>query len=338
MSKINKHIIIVRSNIPKLSSMGLLSADMILATLRQRYSHVSLLHVDSFSDLKYLVQKRPDLVLLGVKYVPVHDNSSKKDKKVWLADFLNDNGINFIGSPGSAVEASFNKHQAKQLVAAAGLPTAKFFLAKPGDFLHGDELPLPFPIFVKPPCEGGGRGIGADSVVHSYKEFNAKVCFIFDEFGTPALVEEYLSGREFSVALLASDNLSIIAMPLELITDQNINGDRLLSGDVKASDNEKAIAVDEPDLKQRLIDKAVQIFNILGARDYARIDIRMDYQGKLHFLEANLIPGIADHNFTSYFNRACRLNCDMGYEAVIHGLVDIGLTRQEFIPRQTLRA
>jgi D-alanine-D-alanine ligase len=327
--KILKHIQIVRSGTPALSSMGSKSAIMIQELLARHYSRVEISLVSNRSELDELVTKQPDLVILGVKQIPTNQG------KIWISAHLESHGINHLGSRTAAIELDYDKPASKQVVRAAGILTADSFLALPEQFTT-INMPLRYPLFVKPPNGGGGKGIDADSVVRSYAQFSQKVQQIADNYGSPSLVETYLPGREFSVALLEnSETDDLTAMPVELIAEANAQGDRMLSESVKAADTEAVIAVVEEGLRSRINRLAKSAFLALGARDYGRIDIRLDGQGVPYFLEANLIPGLAKNDFVSYFIAACEINQNMRYETIILNLVHLSMNRySETISRE----
>jgi D-alanine-D-alanine ligase len=141
-------------------------------------------------------------------------------------------------------------------------------------------------------------------------------------------VESYLPGREFSVALLEyMDSDKLLAMPVELITEPNAQGDSILGQTVKSEDTEHVVAVTDLALRGQLSKFAKSVFRALGARDYGRIDIRLDAHGQPQFLEANLIPGLAKHDFVSYFTAACEINQAMSYDVMILELVALCLDR-----------
>jgi len=327
MVKINKHIEIVRSLAPGLSSMGHKSAIMMKRVLEQQYEQVGISLVSDLSDLKRLATKQPDLVFLGVKRVPVN-SIRPTGARVWTAAYLDQQGIAYTGSNATAIALDFSKPAAKRLIKASGLNTADYFAARHGEYNAGSVLPLNYPLFVKPPNTGGGKGIGADSVVRDFAAFEQKVERIHRDFGTSALVETYLPGREFSVALLETlDSDELIAMPIELITEQNDQGDRILGQTIKAADTEHAITVPDGPTKQAVVNLAIKAYRALGARDYGRIDIRLDEHGTPHFLEANLIPGLAQHDFTSYFTTAAWLNQALDHQSMILHITELGLSR-----------
>ncbi len=236
--------------------------------------------------------------------------------------------MNYTGSPAAAIALDFNKPLAKQVVKAAGLKTAAYFTASDGEYRSASDLPLGFPLFIKPQDTGGGKGIGADSVVRDFGAYAQKVTSLTTVFRSDALVETYLPGREFSVAILETiDSEELIAMPIELLTQQNTCGDRILSQKVKAADTEHVVAVTDETVRSAVVELATRAFRALGGRDYGRIDIRLDQYGTAHFLEANLIPGLAHHDFTSYFTAACWINLRVDYETMLLRLVELALSR-----------
>src|SRR6185503_701270 len=102
--------------------------------------------------------------------------------------------------------------------------------------------PLVFPLFIKPTDLGGGEGIDSSSVVHNFDELKLRVQSIAADLHSDSLVEEYLPGREFSVAILKSQHSTEFSvMPIELIAPADNRGQRILSREVKAADTEKFV-------------------------------------------------------------------------------------------------
>jgi D-alanine-D-alanine ligase len=335
--KINKHIEIVRATKGGHSSMGKRSCEMIQAVLARHYRHVGITITNDASDLGLLIAKQPDLVFLGARSV-LSDSDNSSAGRVWLGDYLDEAGINYTSSTTDALAIDIRKPMANQVVKAAGLDTPEYFSTYTGEYASAQELPLAFPLFIKPPNGGGSTGIGADSVVRDFAGFEQKVASIAELYKADALVEAYLTGREFSVAILQTlGGDEPLAMPIELMTERNSNGDRILGKDVKSADTERVVAVTDVKIKQAVADLALNVFRALGARDYGRIDIRMDQHGVPYFLEANLLPGLSGHDsIGGYFTRACRMNQDMNYESMILHIVELALERsQQLTPSVT---
>src|SRR4051812_28085789 len=110
MKKINKHIVIVRSNKTWLSSMSQESCNAIVSVLSKHYTQVGVTVVNTVADLDALIISAPDLVFLGMKFVPTNPELGLHDpNKIWLAGFLDQQGIAYTGSGQAAHELEFNK-------------------------------------------------------------------------------------------------------------------------------------------------------------------------------------------------------------------------------------
>ncbi len=317
--KIDKNIQITYSTNSTHLAMSSKTRELILDALSKRFTRVGQVMINCESDLNKLLIDKPDLVFLGMKDKAL---PSTRNTNIYLSDFLNENNILCVGSSKKARKLSSNKYLAKELVRDAGILTADFFLAHPGQFTSAQDLPLEFPLFIKPPSRSKGSGIDSKSVARDFTQYVAKIEQIYNKYQSKSLVEKYLSGREFSVAILERpNNKQPLTMPIELIAKPNIRGDRLLGLVEKTEDKEKVVLVNDPPTAQKLKDTAIKVFKILGARDYARIDFRMDDNGQIFFLEANTLPGLG----YGYFYRACQLNYSLDYDSIIIKLVEQGL-------------
>lgn len=300
------------------------SQETIRAVLSKKYSKVGITIVDDMSGLEKLVAKKPDFVVLGMKLVLLDATKSYDDSpKMWLSAFLEKHGIAYTGSATDALNLEFDKPVAKQKVMDAALESSAYFISsiKQPVFAHS----LEFPLFVKPTNRGDSKGVDEMSVVYSQTELEAKIISIHNECTSDALVEEYLSGREFSVAVIrqAGSN-ELLAMPIEISSPADAKGHKFLSEAVKYADAEQVLAVDDAELKSKLNGLAIGVFEALGSRDYGRIDMRLDGMGVPSFIEANLMPGLSNHG---YLSRCFAINEDIAYEDMILSIVELGLQR-----------
>jgi len=328
MIKIDKHIEIVSSTVLGLSSMSSRSRDAVYTLLCKYYTEVNISIVNNLADLNALVELGPDLVFLGMSFIPVDPKLGTKDSnRIWISEYLDEHGVNYTGSSEAPHKLERSKALAKYCAMEAGLKTSPYFIAKQNKAIDIDSISLKFPMFVKPLDRGGGLGIDCDSVVRSSDELTAKINSISINYHADSIVEEYLSGREFSVAILKkehSEEYSI--MPIELISEPNENGECLLAGKVKSANTEQAVAIQDDLIKSKVTILAFKVFKALGARDYGRIDIRMDKNGVPNFLEANLIPSLIE-GYGS-FPKACVINNDMDYKRMILQIVRLGLNHE----------
>lgn len=289
--------------------------------LGENHSVVRFNLVASKSDLQEISERRPDLVILCVKYI--FDDLS--GEIIWLSDFFERNDIWHSGSDHKTLDFDSNKSVAKTFLRNNGVTTADFFLARPDQYGADCQLPLTFPLFVKPLDAANGNGIDDSSIVHDFPSLDAKIRSVVHDFGRAALVERVLTGREFTVAILGKGaHEPPNVMPVEIIAQPNQHGDRILGARAKADNQEVLQAVDGV-LRSQVAEFALRTFIALGARDFGRIDIKMDSHGIPHFLEANLVPGLTRDS--SYFPEACRIDADLSYGDVIREMFDRSVHR-----------
>lgn len=338
MIKISKHIEIVRSSTKGLSSMSQVSCDAIFDVLSKYFAEVGVTVINNEADISELVASQPDLVFLGMEFVPSDPLLGLTDpNKIWLSDVFDDLGIAYTGSSRAAHELGRYKPLAKQRVLDTNLKTSTFCVIEQKQPLRRRDITLHFPLFVKPTNRGGGLGIDSNSIVHNFEQLLTKVRSINTTLSADALIEEYLPGREFSVAILREKSSEeYLVMPIELVAPSDKSGSRLLSGRVKSANSELVLGVSDPVLRAKITTLALNVFNALGARDYGRIDIRLDVAGAPHFLEANLIPSLIS-GYGS-FPKACILNFGLEYEPMIMQIVNPGLTRSKVDTKATLES
>jgi D-alanine-D-alanine ligase len=324
MPKQQLRIEVIRSNMKGLSAMSIESATMVVETLRRRYTDVIITNIDTESDLSALIARKPDLAFLGIYYV---HSDSELQPKIWLSDMLEKNGIHYTGSSKFSHRLGLNKHLAKQRIIESGLQTSPFQIIRLENEEIINEGTLSFPLFVKPTNKGGGQGIDEFSVVRTVEELRAKVASVHNVHSTDALVEEFLVGREFSIAVIGNHHSdTLTAMPIELVASKDNNGDQMLSKTVKSSNSEAVLEVTDAGERSRLKVFAINAFRALGAQDYGRIDVRFDKFGVPHFLEANLIPSLID-GYGS-FPKAYELNLGLNYETMLMQIVQLAVDRE----------
>lgn len=333
--KSQQTIAIVGSTNPRLNAMARDSQLTIRNTLRKKYINVYIHIVNDFASLESLVAKKPDLVILGVKLILTQpEQGYEASPKVWLSDYLTQHGIAHTGSSTTALKIEFDKQDAKQCVIDAGLASPKYFTVRIGESFARHNLN--FPLFVKPSNRGDSKGVDEQSVVHTDAQLKHKLHNIHYDYESDALVEEYLSGREFSVAVIGTSGQGFLtAMPIEISTEPDSNGNRYLSETVKEADSETVSVVADQRLKASLQKLAIGVFGALGSRDYGRIDMRLDAQGNPSFIEANLMPGLSTHG---YMARCLSMNVGTTYDNMIYEIVSLGLERITIIQPLTIPA
>jgi len=199
-------------------------------------------------------------------------------------------GFRYTGSERRTLSNCLNKPRAKEILMAHGLPTAAFQVFTPWTI----NLQIPYPLFVKPASEDASIGITLASVVHDERALRRQVRYIWDKYRQPALVEEFIDGREFNVTILGNDTPRVL--PLSEINFRRIHDPfaRIVSFRAKWVSTSPEYIGTPPtcparvsdSLKARIEDVARRAYQAMGLRDYGRVDIRLR-NGVPYVLEVN---------------------------------------------------
>ena len=195
--------------------------------------------------------------------------------------------IPYVFSGPVIMGLSLNKHLAKLVVAAAGVPVSPGFLVT--DIKDLENLKLEYPLFVKPVSEGTGKGITEKSLVSSVSDLKQMIEWILKEFNQPALVEEYLPGREFTVGVVGHGDQTVAIGGMEVITAENLP----YSVHVKENYHDycKYLPLSD-DIAEECRAVAVKAWKALDAVDGGRVDVKADKHGRICFIEANPLAGL----------------------------------------------
>lgn len=206
-------------------------------------------------------------------------------------------GFAFTGNDSRTLALCLNKFKTKAVLKSCGLPTAPSRLAMSPD----QKIDLSFPLIVKPNSEDASLGIHSESVVHDKEGLERQIRRVFELYEEPALVEQFIEGREFNVAVY--ENSEPQALPVSEIDYTNMPDDqpKICSYEAKWFEDDILwqktppvcpAKIDE-DLQKKVQGTAIAAFQTVGCRDYARVDFRMDQKGKLMILEVNPNPDIS---------------------------------------------
>ncbi|MFT3709279.1 MAG: ATP-grasp domain-containing protein [Archangium sp.] len=202
--------------------------------------------------------------------------------------------IPYTGSDPATLSLALDKALAKKVVRAAGIETPVFQLMTTGR----ERLEKQFtrwPLMVKPVAEGSSKGVISKSVCHNEAELREVVKEMVERYQQPALVEEYIGGREFTVGLLGERRPEVLP-PMEIVFTDKTDKTPIYKFEDKLEENDRiryeVPAKLEPGQLDRLRAAARGAFMSLGCRDVARIDFRMDEAGRIYFIECNPLPGL----------------------------------------------
>ncbi len=245
------------------------------------------------------------------------------------AAFLELLGLPYTGNSPLPLSVCNNKALTKRLLSSCGIPTPPFRLFST---VRNGRVGLRYPLIVKPACEDGSAGITEESVVDDAIALRRRVGHVLETYRQEALVEEYVGGREFNVAVLGNGTREDPYRPLppaELVY-RNRKW-RVCSFESKWDERHPAyaeIAAVSPAripaaLRDRLCRLAVRCADVFQLCGYARIDFRMGPRGKLYILEVNPNPDISSN---AGLARAAR-SAGLSYENLIGEILRLGLSR-----------
>lgn len=246
-----------------------------------------------------------------------------------LAAYLDLLGKPYTGAGPHALYLAQDKALAKKIFAFHGIRTPFFATSYRGKLDHSHDIA--FPLIVKPTSEDGSIGIDNGSVVGSVKELMERIHYIHEEFDSPALIEEYIEGREIYAAVLGNENPEVLPM-VELDLSRLPEGTPKIAGkEVKWEKDTEAYRVTksapaedlDEETAKRLSDTALSVYQALKLRDYGRIDMRLTPAGEVYVIEANPNPWLSSG---AEFHMAAR-KAGRNYSQLISEIVDLARAR-----------
>lgn len=209
--------------------------------------------------------------------------------------------IPYTGSGPLSLAVALDKPSTKRLLNLHGLPTPAFQVVSRADEPISPELApggeLPVPLFAKPSREGTGMGVSGSSILRSMDELRRQLAWLLDAYQQPVLLERFVPGRELTVGLVGTAGSGLTVLPA-----LEVNGDAYDPGEAGIYTNRVKVelvhsfhytcpAELEPALEAELGRLATEVFRVLGCRDVARVDFRVDGE-QPWILEVNPLPGL----------------------------------------------
>ena len=242
--------------------------------------------------------------------------------------------IPFVGADALSLGVTLDKVMAKKCFIADGIPTPRYFKAGIEDNLL--ELnTIGFPLFVKTLHEGTSKGITQASRVENFQQLKEQVDHIHRNYKQPALVEEFIKGTEFTVAVIGNNPPKPMPVVQYAIAGQTCLGNEFYSYHHVAQKLVEHIcpaSMDEQ-LALRLQDLAVRVYKSVDCRDFGRVDFRVDQAGNPYVLEINPLPNLNPDDVFVLFGRAVK----MSYSQIINKIMDEALMRLGFIQEEAYK-
>jgi D-alanine-D-alanine ligase len=287
---------------------------------------VMAIHDEILTVMHWLQEIRPDVVFNLCE--SVYGNTCWEMNIPALLDLFR---IPYTGSSPLTLGLCQDKGKVKDILQSQGILTPRYKIFDRG---VGPVKGNIFPIIVKPLHEDGSLGISKESVVFDNEALSRQIQYVIEKYHQPALVEEFIDGRELNAGLLESDGKVGVLPISEIDYSEFPEGVPQICGyeakwmaDSIEYQKSKPIcpAPLEWVVKKRVEHIAVKAFKLFGCRDYARVDIRIDRNGKIYVLEVNPNPDISPE---SGMTRAIKVQ-GMTYEDFIGALLERALQRKD---------
>ncbi|MBN1188764.1 MAG: ATP-grasp domain-containing protein [Dehalococcoidales bacterium] len=202
--------------------------------------------------------------------------------------------IPYSGSDPQCLAVCLDKHLTKKIVSMEGISTPRWSVIASGRTESIDWEALPYPAFVKPVWEGSSKGIRLNSLVKEPQEMKRLVTALLSRYRQPVLVEEFIAGDEVTVGITGNSPPEILGIMRVVPRKKDVNF--VYSLEVKR-DYENLVDYECPagldnGILIKIRENSLKIFEVLGCRDFGRVDFRLGTDGVPYFLEINPLAGL----------------------------------------------
>ncbi len=248
-------------------------------------------------------------------------------------------GVPYSGSDPFTLALCLDKARTKEVLRARGVPTADWWLVRSHEELRSLILRHPrVPLFAKPVHEGSSKGITERNVITSPDALEPVVSELLERYAQPVLVEAYLSGAEFTCGVLGNGTsaqvlpivgMNFSALPTGALPIYGYEAKWLWDTHDAPLDIFECPADLSPALRAEIEDVVLRAYQVLGCRDWSRVDVRLGADGRAYIVEVNPLPGILpDPADNSCLPKAARA-AGVSYDELIGACLQSAALRQQ---------
>jgi len=254
----------------------------------------------------------------------ISEGISGRNRESQVPILLEMAGIPFVGADALTLSLALDKIMAKKIFIAEKIPTPKFFEIKTSDELMNVDH-CKFPLIVKPRFEGSSKGLSEDSRVKTKEELKKQIEYILNTYKQPALIEEFISGQEFTVAVVGNEPPEVMPVVQIKIDGRLKLNDKFYTFARITSERLEYIcpAHINQDLKKKLTDLALKTYRAVECQDFGRIDFRVDNTGAPYVLEINPLPSLSTEDVFMVIAKTIGIS----YEEMIGKILNSALKR-----------
>ncbi|MBX3007258.1 MAG: ATP-grasp domain-containing protein [Melioribacteraceae bacterium] len=240
--------------------------------------------------------------------------------------------IPYTGATPSALSTSQNKTLTKRIISASGIRTPKFKFIR--SLEKNFRIGLNYPLIVKPAFEDASVGIDNNSIVGNSRKLRERIEYVFRMFEQPALVEEFIVGRELNVAVFGDKRKRVLPISEIDFSSMPKHLHPIVSFQAKWDPHHEAYHKTLPICPAPLTNTqrleaekmAIGAVNLVGTRDYTRVDMRLSKKDKkLYVLEVNPNPDLQED---AGFMRSAKY-AGFSYRKTLKRIVDFAYARRK---------
>jgi D-alanine-D-alanine ligase len=251
------------------------------------------------------------------------------DTEAEVAEILSKIDIPFTGCPAPALRLALDKAKTKAVLKSTGIRTPDFQVLSP-EIIH--LFNLPFPCIVKPCSEDASHGLSPESLVRDQQALEKQVYLVSKNYSGNALVERFIDGREFNATILGNKEPAVLPVS-EIVYVLPSEMPRIVTFAAKWEPDSlyyqgtKVVCPADISTEEWLfIAEAIKkVFQLVGCRGYARVDMRLDQEGQLNIIEVNPNPDISPGAGTVRQAQAAGMN----YTQFIKKIIELALEKEQ---------
>lgn len=295
------------------------------------YHEVILIDANNDAYNKF-IEVKPDIVFNIAEGI---NGVSRESQIPAILDLLN---IPYTASDPLTLATCLNKARTKEILSYYNISNTKFSIVNKKEDLK--DAALKYPLIVKPVSEGSSKGIFNSSLFTSYDQLNGDLDSRISSYKQSLIAEEYLPGREFTVAVMGNDDeaevlpiveINFEALPEEVHPIYSYEAKWILDGPDHQIEMYKCPADLTPELENKIKNIVLSAYRVLNCKDWARIDVRLDSAGEPNIIEVNPLPGILpDPKNNSCYPKAARVS-GLTYSEMINNVLYFALKRYRMI-------
>ena len=326
---LGKEVSSEEDNIDLSETEFLKNIEIIKKALQKKFKQVATLGFNGNTPqvISKLQNYAPDLIFNFVE--SVEGNSYYESYAAGLYDIL---GFEYTGNMPTSLSNCLIKSRTKVILESHEISTPEYYIAPYKEkFPKEEQFMLKFPVILKLASEDASIGISEFSVAKDYKAMHERVEYLFKKFEQAVIIEEYIDGREINVAILGGRILPVSEIVFDGLPK---NLPKIITYEAKWSPNSIYYKHTTPrcpaklasGLKKKIEKLAIDSYNALECRDYARVDIRISKRNVPYVIEVNPNPDISPD---SGFVRSAAAS-GLSYDKLLYKLAEIALERKSY--------